>query len=242
MPRALAIETSSRIGSIATVLDGQVLAEEAFPHGLQHAKEILSIIDRLTRAQNWTPRDIDELYISIGPGSFTGIRIAVTLAKTLAFATGAKIVAVPTVQVLAQNSPPDANHVLIVLDAKREHIYTALFDRSPVGWALPTNSSSKTAAHIDTLANALARAPRPIHLLGEGIPFHRQFIPDDPAIIITPEEFWRPRAGAVAQLGHDMARRAEFTAPEKLIPLYIRPPEAEEKWEQHHSPTPKAQG
>lgn len=77
----------------------------------------------------------------------------------------------------------------------------------------------------------LSRAPRPIHLLGEGIPYHRKFLPvEDGSIIVTPEESWRARAGAVAQLGYAMARKGEFDDPMNLTPLYIRPPEAEEKW------------
>src|SRR5207248_13184 len=157
--------------------------------------------------------------------SFTGLRIAVTLAKTLAFVTGAKLVSVPSAQVLAENAPTDAQHLLIVLDAKRDHIFTALFERTDNHW------TQRETAHIDTLKDALARAPRPIHLIGEGIGFHRQFIPDDPAIVITPEESWRPRAAAVARIGHVMAQQNDFTDPDRLAPLYIRPPEAAEKWE-----------
>src|SRR5213592_2539035 len=97
MPRALAIETSGKIGSIALADASRVLCEEQFEHGLQHAAKMIPMIDRLCAAQGWKPRDIEHVYVSIGPGSFTGLRIAVTAAKTLAFATGAKIVAVPTI-------------------------------------------------------------------------------------------------------------------------------------------------
>src|SRR5688500_5180312 len=129
MARGVAIETSGRVGSVAVVRDGTTVAEEQFPHGLQHAAQIVPIIDRLTRAQGWSPRDVEELYVSIGPGSFTGLRISVTLAKTMALATGVKLVAVPTVRVLAENAPPEARHLVIVLDAKRDQIFTARFER-----------------------------------------------------------------------------------------------------------------
>src|SRR5687767_2083935 len=115
MARALAIETSGRTGSIALAHDGQILEEQTFPHGLQHAAEILPALDRLTAAQHWKPTDLQELYVSAGPGSFTGLRIGITLAKTLAFATGVKLVAVPTVNVLAQNAPPESRNLIIVL-------------------------------------------------------------------------------------------------------------------------------
>jgi len=231
MPRALSIETSSRTGSIALSDNDRVLAEDTFPHGLQHAAGILPMIDRLCRAQHWTPPDINHLYVSIGPGSFTGLRIGVTLAKTLAFATGARVVPVPTVRVLAENAPSDCQHLIIVLDAKRDQIFTARFERSGNAW------QEREPAHLDSLTAMLSRSPRPVHLIGEGIPYHRKFLPqDDPAIIVTPDDHWRPRAAAVAALGASLANAAQFADPFKLTPLYIRRPEAEEKWQAAHSP------
>src|SRR4051794_137410 len=112
MAKALAIETSGRTGSVAAVEGGVVLAERDFPHGLQNAALILPLLDELCRGQGWKPSDVGELYVSAGPGSFTGLRIGVTLAKTLALSTGAKIVAVPTVAVLALNAPADAKHLI----------------------------------------------------------------------------------------------------------------------------------
>src|SRR5688500_13858881 len=125
MPRAVAIETSGRTGSVAVARDGVVLAEETFPHGLKHAAGLVPMIDRLCGGAGWGPRDVEEVYVSAGPGSFTGLRVGVTVAKTLAFATGARIVAVPTAEVLARNAPPEATYVVIVLDAKRDQIFTA---------------------------------------------------------------------------------------------------------------------
>jgi tRNA threonylcarbamoyladenosine biosynthesis protein TsaB len=223
MPRAIAIETSGRVGSIAIVDHETILAEETFQHGLQNAAQIIPIIDRLTRAQNWQPAEIEHLYISIGPGSFTGLRIGVTLAKALALATGAKSVAVPSVQVLAENAPPDATNLIIVLDAKRDQIFTARFSRRQNQWM------EEEPAHVDSLAAMLSLAPRPVHLLGEGIPYHQKFIPTENEIIITPESSWRARASVVAKLGMQSARQGEFADPFKLTPTYIRRPEAEEK-------------
>ena len=228
MPRALAIETSSRVGSIAVVQEGRVLAEQQFEHGLQHAAQIIPIIDSLVASQQWKPRDVEELYVSAGPGSFTGLRIGITLAKTLALATGVKLVAVPTVRVLVENAPPDAKHVVLVLDAKREQIFTARFERMNDQWV------EREAAHLDSLAEMLKRAPRPVHLLGEGIPYHEKFIPrQDANVLETAAELWRPRAAVVAMIGSMMR---EFTDPNRLTPIYIRKPEAEEKWDAAQAP------
>src|ERR1051325_7330032 len=115
MPRALAIETSGRIGSVALVDETGAIKEREFPHGLQHAAGLIPLIDELCSARGWKPADLREVYVSAGPGSFTGLRIGITLSKTLAFVTGAKLVAVPTMRVLVENAPSEARHVIVVL-------------------------------------------------------------------------------------------------------------------------------
>jgi tRNA threonylcarbamoyladenosine biosynthesis protein TsaB len=190
---------------------------------LAHAARIIPVIDELCRARNLKPTDIAEIYVSIGPGSFTGLRVGITVAKTMAMATAAKLVAVPTVRVLVENAPPEAVHVAIVLDAKRGQIFTARFERTSDGWI------EREPAHLDTLANVIVRSPRPLHLLGEGLPYHPS--PVDSEIIQTDPSTWRARAGAVASLGWQMARAGQFTDAMKMLPLYVRVPEAEEKFE-----------
>ena len=228
MPRGLAIETSGRIGSVALVEDGRVLGEETFEHGLRHAAEMVPRIDKLVRGQNWAPREIGEIYVSVGPGSFTGLRIGVTLAKTVAFATGAQIAAVPSVEVLAQNAPVEARQVIIVLDAKRDQIFTSRLGRAQEQGPWTTEEP----AHLDSLTNMLSRSPRPVYLIGEGIPYHSKFLdPADASIVVTPPELWRARAAAVAEIGYAMCRAGQTTDPQRLLPLYIRKPEAEEKAE-----------
>ena len=230
MPRAIAIETSSRIGSIALADGERVLAERQFEHGLQHAAMILPIIDSLCREQAWGPRDVEQVYVSAGPGSFTGLRIGITLAKTMALATGVKLVAVPSTRVIVENAPRGAKHVVIVLDAKREQIFTARFERVGKEWV------EREAAHLDSLAAMIARSPRVVHLIGEGIPYHERIIDrGDASVIVTAQELWRPRASVVAKLGAEMARRGEFCDPDQLIPIYIRRAEAEEKFEALHA-------
>lgn len=223
----LALETSGRLGSVAITSDGTLLARDEFEHGLKHAAEIIPRIDRLLKQLTLRPIDLREIFVSVGPGSFTGLRIGVTLAKTLAFATGAKIVAVPTVNVLAENAPPQAKNLIIVLDAKRDQIFTARFARSAEGepW------STVEPARLDALAAMIERSPRPVHLLGEGLPFHEKFIPAESGVIATPAPSWRARAEVVARLGDALARASQFTDPKRLLPIYIRKPEAQEKWE-----------
>ncbi|MCS7034961.1 MAG: tRNA (adenosine(37)-N6)-threonylcarbamoyltransferase complex dimerization subunit type 1 TsaB [Phycisphaerae bacterium] len=230
MPRAIAIETSGRAGSIALAAEGKLLVEESFAHGLAHAAGVLPMIDRLVRVQGWSPEDLEQVYLSIGPGSFTGLRIAVTIAKALAFSLGVKVVAVPTVRVLIENAPQEAQRGIIVLDAKRGQVFTAAFERSGINqpWR------ELEAPQVDTLENIIGRLVKPVHLIGEGITYHRQCIPKTPDVVVTEPDRWRARAAVVARIGAEMAGRGEFADPWTLQPLYIRLPEAEEKWRKTH--------
>ena len=232
MPRALAIETSGRIGSVALIDEAGAIEEREFPHGLQHAAGLIPLIDQLCSQRRWTPADLQHVYVSAGPGSFTGLRIGITLAKTLAFATGAKLVAVPTMGVLVANAPPEARHVIIVLDAKRDQIFTARYQRLDDRWV------EQEPPHLDSLAAMLTKSPRPVYLIGEGIPFHQQHIPAGTAdIVITKEQSWRARAGILATIGTQMAAAGTFVDPFLLEPIYIRPPEAQEKLEAKQAST-----
>jgi len=133
------------------------------------------------------------------------------------------VVPVQTVDVLAQNAPPDARELIIVLDAKRGQIFTSRLVREAAGW------SQVESPHLDRLGDMLARAGRPVHLLGEGIPYHRDSFIESPEVIATGPDIWNGRAEVVATLGYQLALRGNAVNPASLIPLYIRRPEAEEK-------------
>ena len=85
----------------------------------------------------------------------------------------------------------------------------------------------------------LGRSPRPVYLLGDGLPAHLPSVAADPQDVrVTPEPLWRPRAGVVARLGTALAAAGRFTDPERLVPVYIRKAEAEEKWDADHGERP----
>ncbi len=126
----LAIETSGRLGSVALGRGGGLLEERPFSVALSHARELLPTIRELCRDHAAAPAQITCVCVSAGPGSFTGLRVGVTCARMLALATGAATVAVPTLDVIAQNAlraarPP--RHVAVLLDAKRKRVFAAAF-------------------------------------------------------------------------------------------------------------------
>ncbi len=228
--RILVIETSGRAGSTALGTEAGVAAAARLPEKMRHAGELLPTVADLLQAQGWSPDSLTDVWVSIGPGSFTGLRIAVTVARTLAWSAAARLVAVPTVDGLALNAlaaDPLPAHVAVVLDAKRGQVYAAAFE-------VHGGECRKIVdAHLADPLAFLRGCPHPVAVLGEGVPYHRPAIEAAGARIL-PEDLWWPRAEHVFQVGQALAREGRYTPSGDLMPLYIRRPEAEEKWEKLH--------
>jgi tRNA threonylcarbamoyladenosine biosynthesis protein TsaB len=138
----LAIETSSRVGSVALASGSELLGRTTFTAPMQHSAEIMPAIVELLRRSSHSPSDLEQVYVSIGPGSFTGLRIAVAAAKAMHLANGARIVAVDSLDAIAANvkdAPFDEAFQSIsqesrilrlaaLLDAKRGQFFTAVYE------------------------------------------------------------------------------------------------------------------
>ncbi|HVP09935.1 MAG TPA: tRNA (adenosine(37)-N6)-threonylcarbamoyltransferase complex dimerization subunit type 1 TsaB [Phycisphaerae bacterium] len=223
----IAIETSGRRGSVALAKGPRLLGEGEFATQVEHARELLPALDSLCRDHSLAPAEIRQCYVSIGPGSFTGLRVAATFARHLALATGARLCAVPTLDVIVENclglDAPPAN-VAVILDAKREQVFAALFRFADGAYCRLIDP--QLIRPIDLLAGA----PRPIAAIGEGITYHKEAVQAGGAEILD-SSLWWPRAASVHKLGWQLAREGLFTSPQRLVPCYIRRPEAEELWE-----------
>jgi tRNA threonylcarbamoyl adenosine modification protein YeaZ len=137
----LALETSSRIGSVAIACGENLLAEATFSGPLRHSPETFPAISSLLERFGKKPHEIEHIYISVGPGSFTGLRIAVTIAKTMHLANATKIVAVDSLDVIAANiinlTQQTTGHerraasyekIAAILDAKRNQFFIAVYE------------------------------------------------------------------------------------------------------------------
>lgn len=130
----LAIESSGRPGGVALCRDGQCLEERPIPEsGRRHAQTLVGEIQRLLKARGLHAGAIEAVAVSVGPGSFTGLRVGVTAAKTLAWAVGCPVVAVDTLQAIAEGSPADVNAVHVVANAQRDELFAARYRRDATG-------------------------------------------------------------------------------------------------------------
>ncbi len=235
--RIIAVETSGRRGSVAVAEGKRRLAEECFPTDRDHARELIPAVDRACRAAGWSPRDLQHCYLSIGPGSFTGLRVAVTFARHLSLAVGARICAVPTLDVIAENVHPVRDGVArlaVVLDAKRGQVFGGIYEPRPDGAGRPF-WRRVAGPRLVTPAELLAAVPAVV-VIGEGAEYHRAAIETAGAAIAS-EQWWWPTAACVHELGMGLAAEGRFTPLRDLVPFYLRRPEAEELWEKRHGPT-----
>ena len=233
-PLILAVETSGRTGSVALAVGGQMLAEAAFSAPMRHSLEIFPTVVALLARLKREPGHIEHIYISVGPGSFTGLRIAVTMAKMMHFANASKIVAVDTLDVIAANAPDYINtgeKIVTILDAKRGQFFTAVYQKNQSQWTKLLPGCLMTAPQF---LNRFARR-EPIWLLGEGLVYYKDRFKAD-GIRFLDKRYWSPRAEKVHLLGWEMALAGQFANALTLQPAYLRRPEAEEK-RSPHKPT-----
>ncbi len=219
-PYNLAIETSCRQGSVSLGRGDELINTVTIPQPHRHAIELTPAIDRLCKLHRVKPKQIGQVYVSIGPGSFTGLRIAVATAKMFAYVLDARLVAVPTIDVVAENGPTDQPHLAVCLNTKRDQMYAAVYRMADHRWRKIIDPTLMTPAEL------CQSAPAPLAVMGDHLPDF-----DWPGHVeLLDRTLAVPTSGVVWRIGRDMAHRGEFTDPLKLLPLYARPPEAVELW------------
>jgi len=232
-PLILAIETSGRIGSVAIALGEQMLSEAHFSGPMRHSAEIFPAVHRLLERFSRKPKEIEHIYISVGPGSFTGLRIAVALAKTMHLANAARIIAVDTLDVIAANATDYIKEekakglakIATILDAKRGQFFIAVYQNKQGQWKKSMPDCLITAQQF--LEN-FAGNSQPVWLLGEGLVYHKDKFKAD-GIRFLNERYWSPRAEKVHLLGWQKTLAGQFADPLTLQPTYLRRPDIKEK-------------
>lgn len=241
--KTIVFETSGMIGSVAVAAGPRLLEKEYFSGRMQHTSRLLPAIDELVGRQNWRPEDIELIMVSAGPGSFTGIRVAITTAKSLSFALDVPVVAVPSMEALVLNidhtdKPEEIQHAAVILEAGRGNIFTAVFRRNetkvsddrpvPGFTVLVEQSIMKPSTLLDI-------APRPLHLLGAGLDYHKtELAANGRDLFWLDTSLWQPAVENVFRCGRLRAEAGLYVQADALTPIYLRQPEAVEKWAELH--------
>jgi tRNA threonylcarbamoyladenosine biosynthesis protein TsaB len=216
--RILALETTEMIGGVAAMCDRNLLAELELSPQQRSAQSLVPGIRSLLGQVGWQPADVDLVAVSSGPGSFTGLRVGVTTAKALAYAVGADILGVDTLQTIAVGAPSDVRVLSVAIDAHRGEVVTQSFARDRDDWLQPAGAARLLAAETwlgGLAAGTVITGPVLRKLAGR--------VPDP--------QYWPPKAAAVARLAERLyaaGRRDDLWG---LVPRYFRRSAAEEKWQ-----------
>ncbi|MFM8805224.1 MAG: tRNA (adenosine(37)-N6)-threonylcarbamoyltransferase complex dimerization subunit type 1 TsaB [Planctomycetia bacterium] len=226
--KTLAIDTSLATGAVAA-LDGDRVAVRSLPTAGEHARLLAAAIEAVAAELGWRPADAALVAVITGPGSFTGLRVGVTTAKAVCWATGARLLGVSSCEVIARAvaaaEGPTGAPVTIAFDAGRGEVYAAVVTpdgRSPSGWR--AGAGSIHAAH-----DWLASLPAGSRVCGPGLAVVADALPTRPDLMIAP---WPMATHLIVELGRIALLRAaagEADDPAALVPDYIRPSYADEK-------------
>lgn len=217
---SIAIETSCGVGGVALGVDDELVRTIAFDSSARHATQLIARLDELLRSERLRGRDVGQVYVSVGPGSFTGVRVGVTTARTLAQARpGVRCVAVESPRAVVENARSlDWERLGVILDARQGCIYARLFARCPDG-VVPESDGA-----VLTPEEFLAGAPRPLMLLGEGLRYHDLGARDVSIPEPGSDNLHLPRPEGVWRVGRALAARGDFTPLRNLLPIYCRGP------------------
>ncbi len=227
--KILAIETSTMLGGVAIMDDSKgLIAEVRLNVKSTHSERLMTEIENLLRQSLLNITEIDVFAVSIGPGSFTGLRIGLSTVKGLSFATGKPVVSVPTLEAFAWNFPLCRHPICLLLDARKQEVYAGVFKWNDHKL---TKILPETAISIKNLLENEIFLNKIVVFSGEGCSLYKEEILNrmgQNAVFASPEKMV-PLPSNVAYLGLRKALKNEFANPISLVPFYIRKSEAEIK-------------
>ena len=228
----LAMDTATMVSSVAVATEERVLAELTAETRFTHSETLVPNIDEVLRFADVKREEISAVAVSLGPGSFTGLRIGLAAAKAIAYALEIPLVGVPTLEVLAAAFPSPGAAVAPLIDAQKGNGYFALYRWTESGLVCEKDVA---VASPQEIAAAIAEEKGPVTLAGD---FARKLMQKGVELpknaTLAPITHIMPRAALVAARAVVRLRNGEGKSPMELEPIYVRRSEAEVLWEKRH--------
>ncbi len=227
MVKILAFDSAARVAAVAVTEEEQVLSLFLSDHGLTQSELLLPMAEQALRVSRTSLDDIGLFAVTVGPGSFTGVRIGVATVKGLCFGTGKPCAPVSSLEALAEGLRPLPGMLCPVMDARRGNVYTALF-RTDGDTLLRLTDDDLLP--VDSLIRTLSERKMPVCFAGDAALLVAEraarLAPELP-ITPLPRALLRPSAAAVAACALRLFRAGRCVTDEALQPVYLRPTQAE---------------
>lgn len=207
--------------------------EYKFTKGMVHGRYLVPAIQKGIKQLKWKMSDIDLIAVDIGPGSYTGLRVGLTVAKTMVYALNeidrvnrkkptVSLIGINSLDAMAENITVKYDFICPVIDARWNQVYTAIYKNK-------AGVFKRISDYMAILPNELVkRLPSPVFMFGDGIKRYNDVF-DKPGVTFGEEKVWFPRAKSIAKLGLNAFIKGKIDDPFKLVPLYLRLTEAEMK-------------
>lgn len=227
----LAIDTSNQTLAIAVCKDKQILGQYTVAVKKNHSLTLMPAVTELVKNVGITPNELDRIVVAQGPGSYTGLRIGVTTAKTLAYTLKKELVGISSLKALAANCVGRNGLIVPLFDARRNNVYTGAYEfvDGELQSVLPDRHIG-----LDAWLNEL-ESFSDVYFVGEDVEkfqlFIEQTLPE--AKINTVPQWQIPNGAVLAELGRVANPQEEI---HQFLPNYLKRVEAEENWLKEHTP------
>jgi tRNA threonylcarbamoyladenosine biosynthesis protein TsaB len=226
--KILGVDTSTSYGSLGLIEDDKVVAEYALLRDETHSTRLVPAIQALLKEARLVLDEIDGMAVSLGPGSFTGLRVGLSAVKGLALAAERPVVGIPTLDALASNLPFTPYVICPILDARKGDVYSALYKDGGRGLV-----ERLTPYEVLSPLRLLEKIPlEETIFLGDGVEVYGEFIKErlGAKALFAPPHLRFLRGSSVAEIGLQRFKRGEKDDISSLVPIYVRPSDAEIKW------------
>ena len=222
-PRLAILETSHRSGWVALAHGEKLLSTRRLCEARRHTRDLTPMLAELLAEQNWQARDLHGVIVSRGPGSYTGLRVGIMSAKTLAYATGCVLLAVDTFAAIALQACRFGPIIDVIADAQQGKIYVQRFGGEDEGRQECLPHDELRIAAFEDWKNRLSAD---VMVSGPGLEIFAARLP--PEQLVAADD-WLPRPESLLRLGLERFRGGQRDNPFAVEPLYLRPSSAEEK-------------
>lgn len=232
--KIFAIDTSSIVATCAVMDDEKLIGEYTINHKRTHSQKLMPMIKELMESCELKIDDIDVFAASVGPGSFTGLRIGIATIKALAHTVNKPVVGVPTIDALAYNIPYFDGLIVPIMDARRKRVYTGIYHWERDKFVIDKNQD---VLEIDKLIDILKKRKEYIILSGDAVHIYRDKIIEvlGQKAIFAPRHLNMPRSSSVAELAMEKYRQGEYQSFYDLVPEYLRKSQAEREYDKKNS-------